>query len=386
MMPLRNIKRFLQKAVKQPFYALTVGQKRLMAYWAYYVSKGKSAPPEAITFFLTRLCNLRCKMCGQWGDQGITKKEGGQNLSSYLSQEEVAAVLNDVKAFKPNITLFGGEPFLHPNFSEIVYEIKKLRMHCLVITNGTLLKRFAKAIVELGLDELNISIDGDRDMHDEIRGLPGIFDQIMEGIAEINQYKKELKKTVPLINLQCTISRYNYEKLERLLGVARNTSANSLTFHNLIFLKKELVDQQAAFDRELGCSSKDWEGFIFEPGIDPKRLFEKLTEVKAKSRNERFTVDIFPNFSEKGIREYYENPDYLPSEYSPKCASPWICGYIFPDGEVRPCLNCSFSFGNVKKATFIEIWNSPEAARYRSTLKKEGIFPVCRRCTELYRY
>ena len=386
MMPLRNIKRFLQKASKQPFYALAVGHKRLMAYWAYCAGKGKSTPPEAITFFLTRLCNLRCKMCGQWGDQGITKKEGVQHLSSYLSHKEVAAVLNDVKGFKPNITLFGGEPFLHPNFSEIVYEIKKLRMHCLVITNGTVLKRFANAIVELGLDELNISIDGDRNMHDEIRGLPGIFDQIMDGISEVNKHKKELKKTAPLINLQCTISRYNYDKLQCLLGVARDALANSLTFHNLIFLKRELIDKQADFDQELGCSSKDWEGFIFEHGIDAKRLFDKLMEVKVRARHERFAVDFFPNFSEKGLREYYENPDYLPPEYSPRCCSPWICGYIFPDGEVRPCLNCSFSFGNVKKAHFIEIWNSPEAVRYRSILKKEGIFPVCRRCTELYRY
>ncbi len=331
MLPLRNIKRFLQKAMKQPFYAIKVGQKRLTAYWAYYAGKGKSAPPEAITFFLTRLCNLRCKMCGQWGDYGITKKEGSQHLSSCLSVEEIAAVLNDVKGFKPNITLFGGEPFLHPNFCEIIRRIKRLNMHCLVITNGTLLKRFAKGIVEAGLDELNISIDGDRNTHDEIRGLPGVFDQIMDGIAEVNKFKIELKKTAPLINLQCTISRYNYEKLEYLLSVAREVQANSLTFHNLIFLKRELVDKQKALDRKLGCSSKDWEGFIFEPGIDAKRLFEKLTEVKAKAMPERFAVDIFPNFSEKGIREYYEDPDYLPSEYSPKCASPWICGFIFPD-------------------------------------------------------
>jgi MoaA/NifB/PqqE/SkfB family radical SAM enzyme len=325
-------------------------------------------------------------MCGQWGDHGITKKEGVQNLSSYLSEAEIRSVLNDVKGFKPNITLFGGEPFLHPNFYEIISQIKRLNMHCLVITNGTLLKCFAKRIVEAGLDELNISIDGDRNMHDEIRGLPGIFDQIMDGIAEVNKFKKELKKTAPLINLQCTISRYNYEKLEHLLGVARDALANSLTFHNLIFLKRELADKQRAFDLELGCSSKDWEGFIFEPGIDAKRLFEKLTDIKVRAKLERFAVDIFPNFSEKGIREYYENPDYLPSEYSAKCASPWICGYIFPDGEVRPCLNCSYSFGNINKAGFLDVWNSPEAIRYRRTLKKEGIFPACRRCTELYRY
>jgi len=384
MIPLRNMRRFVGKALRQPAYAVRVALKRLGAFVAYRSAKGTAPPPEAITFFLTRLCNLRCKMCGQWGDQGVTKKEGAEGLRETLAKEAVDRVLDEVAPWRPNITLFGGEPLLHPRILPIMTAVKEKKLHGLVITNGTLLDRFAHEIVAMGWDELNISVDGDKALHGEIRGLPGVFDQIMGGIDKVNAAKKDLGRRKPLINLQCTITKYNYERLEVLLDVARRAQAASLTFHNLIFLGRKVLGEHRRVDEMLGCSSRDWEGFVFDPGIDPKRLFQKMRFVL--SRPAPFSVDFYPNFTEKGMAEYYLRPEYLPSEYAPRCVSPWICAYVFPDGGVRPCLNCSFAFGNIDKAGFLKIWNSEDAARYRRALQKEGIFPACRRCTELYRY
>ena len=94
MIPLRNLRRFVGKAVRQPGYALRVAVQRLRAHAAYKAAKGTSPAPEAITFFLTRLCNLRCKMCGQWGDLGVTKKEGGEALNDVLPEDDVRRVLD----------------------------------------------------------------------------------------------------------------------------------------------------------------------------------------------------------------------------------------------------------------------------------------------------
>ncbi len=384
MLPLRNLKRFLNKAVQQPGYAFAVGYKRMLAYFAYFLGRGKSPAPEAITFFLTRLCNLSCKMCGQWGDYGITKQKDIREVKENFPLDVMKKALDEVSIFKPNITLFGGEPFMHPQIMEIIKAIKQKGLHCLVITNGTMLRSCAQEVVELGLDELNVSLDGDRSLHDEIRGLPGVFDRIMSGLTEVNRFKKALKKSKPLINIQCTITKYNYDRLEVLLGVAKDIKAHSLTFHHLIFLSNDLIERQKKYDGLLGCSSKEWEGFVFEPGIEPVKLFNKMKEIFRHKRD--FNIDFYPNFSRRGIDDYYRAADYLPSEYAPRCLSPWVCAYIFPEGEVRPCLNCSYSLGNIIKTDFLKIWNSPQAILYRQTLKKEGIFPVCRRCTELYRY
>lgn len=384
MVPWRNIGRFFDKACRQPFYAANVARKRTAAYLAYRFAKGKSAPPEAITLFLTRLCNLRCRMCGQWGDCGTSKTRAPEELKDFLPLNTVERILDEVRPYRPSITLFGGEPLIHPNAMEIMRCVKGRGFHGLIITNGVLLNHFAEGLVDAGWDELNISIDGDRELHDSIRGLQGVFDKIMAGIDEVNRLKEKKSAKKPFINLQCTISRDNCGRLEVLLDVARRSKANALTFHNLIFLTKGLMEQQKALDAELGCSSKEWEGFVFEPGIDPERLFEKMHKILSAKHD--FAVDFYPNFSEKGMQEYYRNPDYLPSEYAPRCASPWICAYVFPDAEVRPCLNNTYTFGNVNRAGFLGVWNSREAVVFRRKLKGCGIFPACRRCTELFRY
>jgi radical SAM protein with 4Fe4S-binding SPASM domain len=169
-----------------------------------------------------------------------------------------------------------------------------------------------------------------------------------------------------------------------MIAVAEEAGADSLTFHNLIFTSRKLLEEQRPYDAELGSSSKDWEGFDFEPGVDPQALYAKMSGILAGRHS--FNVDLYPNFSRSGLIRYYRDPCFAPTEYSASCMSPWIAAYVFPDGEVRPCLNSTYSFGNIKEKPFGRIWNSDRAVRFRRTLKKNGIFPLCRRCTELYRY
>ncbi len=384
LIPWKNITRFSSKFCKQPDYALRVAFKRAQAYTAYYAGGGKSSFPESITFFLTHRCNLRCKMCGQWGESGVTKKKPGDSVREELALSELKKVIDQVSSFKPNITLFGGEPLLYGDCVELIRCIKKKGMHCLMISNGTLLQNHALALVDAGLDELNISLDGDRELHNQIRGLPQVFEKIISGLELINKYKKEKKLKKPLINLQCTITKYNYEHLEQLTLVAQKVNADSLTYHNLIFLGSELIEKQRLFDEQLNCSSKDWEGFVFNPEINPESLYAKMKEIKDK--HYPFAVDFYPNLTFKGLKEYYNNPTYLPSEYPPRCLSPWIVVYVFSDGSVKPCLNSSYSFGNVKETDFTGIWNSTQAVKFRQLLKKNNLFAACVRCTELYRY
>lgn len=383
MFPLHNLKRFFQKTLKQPLYALSVGLKRLSAYYAYNFSNGRSSHPEAITFFLTRLCNLRCKMCGQWGEYGARNAQEGRVLKEHLSFIEIKKTLDEVSAFKPNITLFGGEPLIHPEVLEIIRYIKAKGLHCLVITNGVRLSDFAEAIVNAGLDELNISIDGSRELHDQIRGLAGAFDKIASGVDSINDFKRRLSRNKPLINIQCTINQYNYERLEEMLEVAERLQANSLTFHNLIFLNQKAIEAQKKVDAILNCSTKDWEGFVFEPGIDSQKLYQKLNAILCQKHP--FKVDYFPNFSQEFLLAYYDDV-YVPENYGSRCVSPWACVYVFPDGGVKPCLSNSYAFGNIKENSFSEIWNSQKAIKFRRLLKKNKMFPACIRCTELYRY
>ncbi|MDD5729759.1 MAG: radical SAM protein [Candidatus Omnitrophica bacterium] len=384
MIPLRNLKRFAGKTLRQPGYAWRVFTRRLKANLCYLASKGTSSPPESITLFLTHRCNLRCIMCGQWGEGGVTRQQSAQYVRQELSSQELRSIIEDVSSFKPNITLFGGEPLLHPGCIEAIKHIKQKAMHCLMITNGSMIEDSAEEIAGSGLDELNVSLDGNASLHDQIRGMPGLFERIMRGLKKVKAAKESLKTKKPLVNLQCTINRLNYKFLEQMTQVAGDAGADSLTYHNLIFIEKELIERQKKFNEELGCDSLDWEGFISKPGIDPVILHEKIQQIL--SAKYAFNVDFYPNFSYKELLAYYQDPGYKPAGYSGRCLSPWIAAYIFPDGEVRPCLNFSYSFGNLKEEKFLKVWNGDDAIKFRLALRANKSFPVCARCTELYRY
>jgi radical SAM protein with 4Fe4S-binding SPASM domain len=293
-------------------------------------------------------------------------------------------MVDDVAPFKPNMTLFGGEPLLHPACVALIRHIRSKGMHCLVITNAFLLEELAEQLVDSGLDELNVSLDGNRALHDEIRGMPGLFDKIMAGLKKLHDLKTRKGTVKPLVNLQCTITQYNYRHLEQMLDVAKEASADSLTFHNLIFINRQVLEKQKEADSLLSSSSGDWEGFAFEPRIDADLLHDKIREILSKKGS--LKVDLYPNLSREELKIYYGHPETVPPGYGPRCLSPWIAAYVFPDGEVRPCLNSTYSFGSVKDGHFKHIWNSAAAVKFRQTLKANNMFPACARCTELYRY
>jgi len=385
MLPKFNLRRVFLKLLKQPLYALKVISRRLPAYLAYYFGTGKSARPESITIFLTHRCNLHCFMCGQWGSHSPSAKIDSAYLQEELSFSALSGFIKELSDFKPNITLFGGEPLLYKDGClKVVRLIKENNMHCLMITNGALLLEQAEEIVTSGLDELNVSLDGPAFVHDSIRGLDGLFDKISVGLERINYFKKLHASTKPLINLQCTLNQKNYEFIDQLLPVARKLKVNSVTFHNLIFISQSMLNEQREYDRLLKADSSGWEGFVFSPNIDVSVLRGKLKQVFENGSD--LKIDIYPDFKLSDLEQYYAYPANVPGGYLNRCLSPWITAYLFCDGQIRPCLNSNFAFGNIKEKHFDQIWNGQEAVRFRKRLKKTKIFPACPRCTELYRY
>ena len=387
MFPKRNLPRNIKKALQQPSYAIHVFLKRFRSYITYLFGKGYSAPPETLSLFLTYRCNLRCKMCGQWGMVGSSRDYPPETLKAQLSLEEIEGLLSEVKAFKPNITLYGGEPLLYKQWPEVVRRVKERGMRCNIITNGVLLYDHAEKMVELGVDEIIFSLDGPEDVHDEIRGTPGTYEKAMKGFKEILGLKRQKGLKKPLVNISTAIFETNYERLDEVIRSAEGMGASSITFHHLIFIGRETYDRHdRIFQNHFSCSSHDWTGFIREkpPNINPDRLIQVLKRIKSKETD--IDVSVYPNLTDDEIQKYYKTFDFLPDSYRRRCLSPWMVAYIFPDGSVRPCQSLNFIIGNIKEASFKEIWNGKEILKFRGVLKEEGYFPVCPHCTEFYRF
>lgn len=326
-------------------------------------------------------------MCGYWGICGATKSKPSDFLGRELSLAELKKLVDDVAAFKPNITLFGGEPLLYKDWITLVAYIKEKGLRCNVITNGTLLKNSAKEVIDANLDEIIFSLEGPKDVHDRITQVNGSFDNAISGLTQIKEYKQSYSLSKPNINIACTISEDNYRFLREIIDTGVSIGADAITFHHLCFINSDiLAKHNQIFENYFKVKSYDWSGFIHSqlPNIDIEYFIQEIKDMQKI----KFPIEVFfyPDFSEEEIRNYYSNFNFSSSSYPNRCLSPWMVAYVFPDGTVRPCEELDFSGGNIKEKTFGEIWNGPAYRNFRKIVKRLKTFPVCSRCTELYRF
>ena len=102
--------------------------------------------PSGIVFQLVEKCNLRCKMCYQWGDTGSYHEK--ENLT-VLDFRKIEKIIRDCAHNKPTYGLFGGEPLLHPQVFEIIDLIRSNDCYLYAATNGTLLDQYVQQISPL---------------------------------------------------------------------------------------------------------------------------------------------------------------------------------------------------------------------------------------------
>ncbi len=108
--------------------------------------------PACYGIAVTTLCNLRCPYC--------VREAAGMKENKHMDFEALARQIGDIRTAR-RVSLFGlGEPFLHPRFFDFVKLCKDAGVYVATSTHGMSLRQEAREkLVELGLDELNISMD-----------------------------------------------------------------------------------------------------------------------------------------------------------------------------------------------------------------------------------
>jgi radical SAM protein with 4Fe4S-binding SPASM domain len=326
-------------------------------------------------------------MCGQWGERGSLKGLPASYTRAYLDLSLIERLTEEVRSFHPTITLFGGEPLLHPQWEEVVRLVKRAGLRCNMISNGILLKKKAPEAIKLGLDEIIFSLDGPAEVHDRIRGGKGVFRRALEGFQHLERVKKQYGKKRPTVNVNTVIWEENQGMLQEVVEQAARFGAETITLHHLIFIDHKAFDETERLTRSaLAFGSPDWTGFVMDelPRIDPERIIaQKRMIERGKTVVPAF---FYPNFTDEEIRSYYTSFDFLPSSYKRRCLSPWMEAYVLPDGKVKPCLSLGYQMGDLHEASFKEIWNGEQAMQFRRLLKQRRYLPVCPRCTEFSRF
>jgi MoaA/NifB/PqqE/SkfB family radical SAM enzyme len=387
MIPLKNLKRILAKASQQPTYALHAAKMRLLSTLSYRFLDGKSAFPETISLLLTYRCNLHCRMCGQWGERGSLKNLPSAITKKYMELTLIDRLIKEVRSFHPTITLFGGEPLLHPQWKDVVQLVKGAGLRCNMISNGILLRKKAEEAVKLGLDEIIFSLDGPAEVHDRIRGVKGVFRRALEGFQHLQRVKEKYGKRRPTINVNTVIWEENQAMLQEIVEQAAHFGAKTITLHHLIFIGHKAYDETDRVTQDaLDFGSPDWAGFIQDelPRIDPGQIIAQK-HLMEQGQN-AVPAFFYPNLTDEEIRSYYSSFDFLPSTYKKRCLSPWMEAYVLPNGAIKPCLSMGYAMGDLHETSFKEIWNGERGIQFRRVLKERRYFPVCPRCTEFSRF
>ena len=127
---------------------------------SFYISKWTGRPlqwglPISISFEPTTSCNLRCPECPS-GLRSFTRPKGMMEIGFFRDMiDQLAPELIYLTFY------FQGEPYLNPDFLEMVKYAHSKKLYTATSTNAHYLdEENAKRTVESGLDRLIISLDG----------------------------------------------------------------------------------------------------------------------------------------------------------------------------------------------------------------------------------
>ncbi len=148
----------------------------------------EGAPPATIGIEFTNACQLRCPYCDP--QNATIRRPAG-----LMSAETFANVLKQLAELRVrNIRMVGGgEPTLHPEFSEWIQALRPIAPFTSAGTNGQrLTEAICKAMLR-ALDVIEISVDSDNVAGYEQSRLGGRFDALMSNLKRLRALKLELK-------------------------------------------------------------------------------------------------------------------------------------------------------------------------------------------------
>jgi MoaA/NifB/PqqE/SkfB family radical SAM enzyme len=369
--------------------------------------------PTFVQLRVTNLCNLRCKMCGQWGDTGIYRSDGfpasatdGESerdrireligLNRQLALSDYVRLLDEIAPWKPIVSLFGGEPLLYPDILPLVREVKKRGLTCTVITNGGRLEAYAKDLVEAGIDSIAVSIDGPPEVHDRIRGKADSFQKAAAGVRAVAMWRERLGRAVPMQIAILPVTELNLESIAPAVKALRALPLDTINVGLRWFVPKEAGAEYETVMRDtFGVSGDSWKGFDFDwskSGASKTRQMTDLVKLLKGLKRRRYVdsaagkpwVSFVPDVAAEKVPEYFS--DFSQTFGHNLCPVAWYFAQVEPDGEVCFCGDFpDYFIGNVRKQPFREIWAGEKAWKFREKLAKEPL-PICARCCGNYVY
>lgn len=307
---------------------------------SYYLSKYTGRPvqwgvPISISIEPTTSCNLRCPECPS-GLRAFSRPTG------MLQKDFFRTTIDQLyKELFYLVFYFQGEPYLNPEFLEMVKYASEKKIYTATSTNAHYLTESnARKTVESGLDRLIISIDGTtQEVYQQYR-VGGQLNKVLEGARNIVAMKKAMKSRKPFVVFQFLVVKPNEHQIDEVRSLAKEIGVDD------VWLKTAQV--------------YDYEN-------DPNQLIPTKEKYSRYRKTGEGTIQI---------KNALEN----------HCWRAWQATVITWDGLVVPCCfdkDAQHRLGDLKGKSFREIWESREYREFRTKLlQSRANIDICANCSE----
>jgi len=303
-------------------------------------------------------CNCRCLMCDIWRARGREE----------ISAAEVERWLAEWRSFGvQRVVLSGGEALLHSHLWDLCALLDDAGIGITILTTGLLLARDAASLVRY-CDDVVVSLDGPREVHDLIRNVPRAFDRLAEGVAAVRSAGPGIA-----VSGRCTVQRANFHVLRATVA-----AAHELGLDRLSFLAADVTSE--AFNRPGGWDDRRAAEVALRREDLPLLAAElnALVQEHAADFANGFIAETPEKLERRLLRHFAAllgDGDFVPVE----CNAPWVSAVVEADGTVRPCF-FQPAMGNLRQAGSLgAVLNSPAAVSWRRGLDTARD-PICRRC------
>lgn len=329
-----------------------------------------TARPHNVFIEVTNHCNLLCETC----PRTFTTYEQPKTLA----WEDFVRIVDQFPDMERAVLHGIGEPLLNKDLPRIIAHLKARGVYVLFNTNATLLTDdWARKLIESGLDEIRVSIDGsDPKTYALIRGAP-LFHKVVGNLKRFVEIQKEMQATRPRPSLWMTGMKENIAELPAVVRLAAHIGVPEVYLQRMVYY--------ADADHAPGMLDNGHGLFATFDEITDRIVAESEALAQSLGVRLRASGATTPQRSLRGEGAIVNDTPQSPWS---ACLRPWTTAYVTANGNLLPCCIAPFAtqdyeslkLGNLFERPMDDVWNAERYREWRTRLLSDQPHTACAGC------
>lgn len=290
---------------------------------------------------ITSKCNIKCPYC----------YNNSSGTGVFLKKDVIFSLID--QCFENNIseiTISGGEPFLHPDIFNIIQYANEKHILVRIITNLSLISLETALSVLKSKNYFQLTIDSIDEFENDLTRGKGCFKKIMDLLQKAKD--EGLSKRIVL---RMNVGKNNIQRIDPFINLA---------------IKYGIKHTSIAFIANCGRGSDYKYSLSYDESLN--EMINVMTHLKQKAEDLKDIIDIaYNNLEEQRSCPIFNNNDIEINPRIDSSGNVFFCGYFFGNENI---------IGNVYKDNIANIINSKELKSFNMRVRKRKENQKCKQC------